>query len=81
MKTGSITAADLARSVLSVPPLARRADLTLDPDANRALIRHLEAGGVSTLMYGGNANFYNIGLYEYGRSSISWRRPPRRIRG
>jgi dihydrodipicolinate synthase/N-acetylneuraminate lyase len=81
VKTGSITAADLARSVLSVPPLARRADLTLDPDANRALIRHLEAGGVSTLMYGGNANFYNIGLYEYGRSSISWRRPPRRIRG
>jgi dihydrodipicolinate synthase/N-acetylneuraminate lyase len=66
VKTGSITAADLARSVLSVPPLARRTDLTLDPDANRALIRHLEAGGVSTLMYGGNANFYNIGLYEYG---------------
>ena len=66
MKTGSITAADLARSVLSVPPLARRTDLTLDADANRALIRHLEAGGVSTLMYGGNANFYNIGLYEYG---------------
>ncbi len=66
MKTGNITAADLARSVLSVPPLARRADLTLDPDANRALIRHLEVGGVSTLMYGGNANLYNIGLYEYG---------------
>ena len=65
MKTGSITGADLARSVLSVPPLARRTDLTLDPAANRALIRHLETGGVSTLMYGGNANFYNIGLYEY----------------
>ena len=66
VKTGNITAADIARSVLSVPPLARRADLTLDHDANRALIRHLEAGGVSTLMYGGNANLYNIGLYEYG---------------
>src|SRR6185369_7295064 len=23
------------------------------------------AGGVTTLMYGGNANFYNIGQYEY----------------
>jgi dihydrodipicolinate synthase/N-acetylneuraminate lyase len=66
VKTGSIGAADLARSVLSVPPLARRVDLTLDADANRTLIRHIEGGGVSTLMYGGNANFYNIGLYEYG---------------
>jgi dihydrodipicolinate synthase/N-acetylneuraminate lyase len=65
MKTGSVDSADLARSVISVPPLARRADLSLDPDANRTLIRHLEAGGVSTLMYGGNANFYNVGLYEY----------------
>ena len=49
-----------------MPPLARNGDLTLNPAANTALIRHLEAGGVSTLMYGGNANFYNIGLYEYG---------------
>jgi len=65
LKTGTVTAADLARSVLAVPPLARHADLTLHPEANRALIRHLEAGGVSTLMYGGNANFYNVGLYEY----------------
>jgi len=65
VKTGSVTSADLARSVIAVPPLARRADLALDPGANRALIRHLEAGGVSTLMYGGNANFYNVGLYEY----------------
>jgi dihydrodipicolinate synthase/N-acetylneuraminate lyase len=65
VKTGSVESADLARSVISVPPLARRADLTPDPDANRALIRHLERGGVSTLMYGGNANFYNVGLYEY----------------
>ena len=30
------------------------------------MIRHLESGGVSTLLYGGNANLYNIGLYEYG---------------
>lgn len=65
MKTGAVTRADLARSVLSVPPLARRADLALDADANRALIRHVESGGVSTLLYGGNANLYNVGLYEY----------------
>ena len=66
MKTSAVTAADLSRSVLAVPPLARRGDLEPDPAANRQLIRHLEAGGVTTLMYGGNANFYNVGLYEYG---------------
>jgi dihydrodipicolinate synthase/N-acetylneuraminate lyase len=65
VKTGVVTPADLARSVLAVPPLARHADLSLNPAANRALIRHLENGGVSTLMYGGNANFYNVGMYEY----------------
>jgi hypothetical protein len=66
VKTSAVSAADLARSVLAVPPLARNADLTLNPAANAVLIRHLEAGGVSTLMCGGNANFYNIGMYEYG---------------
>ena len=65
MKTTPVTPADLAASVLSVPPLARRADLTLNPEANRALIRHLQDGGVRTLMYGGNANFYHLPTSEY----------------
>lgn len=65
MKTTPVTTADLSASVLAVPPLARRADLALDPDANRALIRHLETGGVRTLMYGGNANFYHLPTSEY----------------
>jgi len=65
MKTTPVTPADLAASVLAVPPLARHADLSLNKEANRALIRHIEAGGVTTLMYGGNANLYNVGLYEY----------------
>ncbi len=65
MKTAPVTPADLASSVLAVPPLARNADLSLNKEANRALIRHLQDGGVSTLMYGGNANFYNIGAGEY----------------
>jgi dihydrodipicolinate synthase/N-acetylneuraminate lyase len=66
LKTSAVGPADLARSVLAVPPLARNPDLTLNSGANAALIRHLEAGGVSTLLYGGNANLYNVGLYEYG---------------
>jgi dihydrodipicolinate synthase/N-acetylneuraminate lyase len=57
--------AELKKTVIAVPPLARNRDLTLNRDANAALIRRLEAGGIRTLMYGGNANFYNIGLYEY----------------
>ncbi len=65
MKTTPVTPADLSASVLSVPPLARRADLTLNPEANRALIRHLQDGGVRTLMYGGNANFYHLAISEY----------------
>ena len=65
MKTTPVTPADLSASVLSVPPLARRADLSLNPEANRALIKHLETGGVRTLMYGGNANFYHLALSEY----------------
>jgi dihydrodipicolinate synthase/N-acetylneuraminate lyase len=65
LKTTPVTPADLSASVLSVPPLARRADLSLSPEANRALIKHLETGGVRTLMYGGNANFYHLPTSEY----------------
>ncbi|HEX7198219.1 MAG TPA: dihydrodipicolinate synthase family protein, partial [Dongiaceae bacterium] len=56
---------DPRNKVFAVPPLARHADLTPNRAANAALIRHIEAGGIRALMYGGNANFYNIGLYEY----------------
>ena len=57
MKTSAATAPDLARSVIAVPPLARFPNLELNSAANRALIRHLQEGGVTTLLYGGNANF------------------------
>lgn len=67
MKTTPVTFDDLSASVLAVPPLARHDDLTLNRDANARLIRHLEAGGVTTLLYGGNANLYNVALSEYGR--------------
>jgi dihydrodipicolinate synthase/N-acetylneuraminate lyase len=66
LKTQSVTLDELTASVLSVPPLARNADLTLNRAANQALIRHIEAGGISTLLYGGNANLYHVGLGDYG---------------
>jgi hypothetical protein len=55
----NVEVADLARSVLAVPPLALGANLEPNREANTALIRHMEAGGVSTLLYGGNANVQN----------------------
>ncbi len=57
--------ADLRRSVIAVPPLCRDPDLKPSAEENRKLIRHLEGGGVNILLYGGNANFYNISLAEY----------------
>jgi dihydrodipicolinate synthase/N-acetylneuraminate lyase len=57
--------ADLQRSVIAVPPLCRDASLRLAPHENTRLIRHIENGGVSILLYGGNANLYNIAPSEY----------------
>ncbi len=54
-----------ATSVIAVPPLARDAAERLAPEENTRLIRHLEAGGVRVLLYGGNAIFYHIRLSEY----------------
>ncbi|MDB6150677.1 MAG: Dihydropicolinate synthase-like protein [Chthoniobacter sp.] len=65
MKT-TFSVADLEKSVIAVPPLCRDATLRIHPAENARLIRHIESGGVSTLLYGGNANFYNIALSEYG---------------
>lgn len=51
--------------MIAVPPLCRDAELKPCATQNAKLIRHIEGGGVSTLLYGGNANFYNIALSEY----------------
>jgi len=65
MKTSPVTPQDLERSVLAVPPLARNPDLTVNKAENRRLVQHLAKGGVTTLLYGGNANFYHIGVSGY----------------
>lgn len=56
---------EFSHSVLAVPPLARRADLSLDDAQNRKLIKHIEAGGFRTLLYGGNANLYHTSIRDY----------------
>lgn len=65
MKTTPVTFDDIPRSVIAVPPLARDTDLNVDEYENCRLMGYLENGGVRTLMYGGNANFYNVGVYDY----------------
>jgi len=65
MNESPILDSEFAASVMAVPPLARRADYALDPAANLTLIRHIEAGGVRTLLYGGNANLYHVAVSEY----------------
>lgn len=57
--------AALQRSVLAVPPLARRRDLTFDREQNARLLDHLRSGGVRTFMYGGNANLYHMAPSEF----------------
>jgi dihydrodipicolinate synthase/N-acetylneuraminate lyase len=65
MDTTPLTSSRLSASVIAVPPLARHADLTLNRDENTRLIRFLESGGIQTLLYGGNANFFHVAPSEY----------------
>jgi dihydrodipicolinate synthase/N-acetylneuraminate lyase len=68
MLTSPITHEILSRSVVAVPPLARNADFSLNRQANKGLIDHLQSGGVRSIMYGGNANFYNLGISAYAET-------------
>jgi dihydrodipicolinate synthase/N-acetylneuraminate lyase len=61
----TLSHADLAASVIAVPPLCRKADFSLNAAENAKQIRHLESGGVRIMLYGGNANLYNIAVSEY----------------
>jgi len=53
--------------VFAVPPLPRRRDTrrTLDIDAAEAVARHIEDGGITRFLYGGNAFLYHATLGEF----------------
>jgi dihydrodipicolinate synthase/N-acetylneuraminate lyase len=61
------------RGLFTVPPLPRKRDArrTLDFDAAECVARHIEAGGVTRYLYGGNAFLYHIALDEY-EDLLSW---------
>ena len=65
MDTKPLTAETIAQSVWAVPSLARSDNGQLNQQENEKIIRHIEQGGISTLLYGGNAIFYHLTLKEY----------------
>ncbi|MCA9173250.1 MAG: dihydrodipicolinate synthase family protein [Planctomycetales bacterium] len=65
MQTTPVLPSQLSESVIAVPPLARAVSGAIDQAENAKIIRYLERGGVSTLLYGGNALLYHVALSEY----------------
>ena len=65
-------AADL-RGVFAVPPLPRRNDAhrTLDLDAAEKVAKHIEDGGITRFLYGGNAFLYHASLEEFD-TLVGW---------
>ena len=61
------------QGVFAVPPLARKADAkrTIDFDQNSLIVRHLIGGGITRLLYGGNAFLYHVTLAEY-EQMLDW---------
>ena len=70
--SGPVTLPDLA-GVFAVPPLARRGDArrSLNFDASECVARHIEAGGITRYLFGGNAFLYHITLDEY-EALLDW---------
>jgi dihydrodipicolinate synthase/N-acetylneuraminate lyase len=72
MADSPFTAADW-QGVFAVPPLPRKTDArrSLDFQAAEAVVRHIESGGVTRFLYGGNAFLYHITLAEY-EALVDW---------
>ncbi|PZQ50058.1 MAG: dihydrodipicolinate synthase family protein [Rhodovulum sulfidophilum] len=66
MKTTPVTPADLTASIISLPPIARHPDGTINTAESRGIVDWLASAGVGAFMYGGIANLFNARLSEYG---------------
>ena len=69
------TTTDQLGGVFAVPPLARHNDTTrsLDFVQNDLVVEHIVEGGITRLIYGGNAFLYHIKLSEY-EALLDWLR-------
>lgn len=70
MKTTPVQLSD-RQGVIAVPPLCRKADGSFDWEENQRVVAHIRTGGVTRLMYGGNAFLYHITLAEY-EQLLAW---------
>jgi dihydrodipicolinate synthase/N-acetylneuraminate lyase len=60
------------RGVFAVPPLARsHKDRTLDFAQNDLIVGHIKDGGITRLIYGGNAFLYHLPLSEF-KPLLEW---------
>jgi len=59
--------AEHLKGVFAVPPLARKSDQnrSIDFEQNSLIVRHIVGGGITRLLYGGNAFLYHLALAEY----------------
>jgi dihydrodipicolinate synthase/N-acetylneuraminate lyase len=59
--------------VFAVPPLPRKADArrSLNLDAAECVARHIEAGGITRFLYGGNAFLYHASLDDF-QALVDW---------
>lgn len=62
----SVQPADLAAAVMAVPPLARTSEGAFCTQGNGRLLTHLREGGVTTVLYGGNALAQHWPVSVYG---------------
>ena len=72
MTSELISLQDLA-GVFAVPPLPRRAGVrrTIDLDAAESVAKHIQDGGITRYLYGGNAFLYHVTLDEY-ETLLDW---------
>ena len=72
MAQDSVSPDDL-KGVFAVPPLPRKSGpgRPLDLDEAERVARHIESGGISRFLYGGNAFLYHIALHEY-EELVGW---------
>src|SRR6266403_1025055 len=59
--------------VFAVPPLCRRNDplRSIDFEQNDLLVRHIVNGGITRVIYGGNAFLYHVSLGEF-EQLLNW---------
>jgi dihydrodipicolinate synthase/N-acetylneuraminate lyase len=65
VKTTPVTPADLLRCPLALPPMACTEAGEIAASEQRKILAWLRAGGITSFLYGGCANFFNASVRQY----------------